>query len=139
MGPPRPARPPACPTASTPHPSFPQTRESIPRDHRPIRARRRLAQKRAAELTGDLPAEVADPGGHRPEDVLAVHQALDRLAGVNPRQEQLVELHYFSGLTLDETAEVLEVSRRTAMRDWKAVRIWLHGELKATARPSDQV
>ncbi len=61
-----------------------------------------------------------------------MHQALDRLAGVNPRQEQLVELHYFSGLTLDETAEVLEVSRRTAMRDWKAVRIWLHGELEAT-------
>ncbi len=97
------------------------------------RARRRLAKKRGAELTGDIPAEVADPGAHRPEDVLAVHQALDRLAKVNPRQEKLVELHYFSGLTLDETAEVLGTSRRTTMRDWKAVRIWLHGELKAAA------
>ena len=94
-------------------------------------ARRRLAKKRDAELTG-IPEEVADPAGHAPEDVLAIHQALDKLAAINPRQEKLVELHYFSGLTLDESAEVLEVSRRTTMRDWKAVRIWLHGELKAS-------
>ncbi len=94
-------------------------------------ARRRMAQKRAAEVTGGICTEVADPGFHRPEDVLAVHQALDRLAAVNPRQEKLVELHYFSGFTLDETAEVLGVSRRTTRRDWEAVRIWLHGLLKA--------
>ena len=94
------------------------------------RARRRLTKKRVAELTGEIPAEVADPASHSPEHVLAVHEALERLAEINPRQEKLVELHYFSGLSLDETAEVLGVSRRTVMRDWKAVRVWLHGELK---------
>ena len=94
-------------------------------------ARRRLAKKRDAQLTGKIPEQVVDPAAHAPEDVVAIHQALDRLAEINPRQEQLVELHYFSGLTLDESAEILGVSRRTTMRDWKAVRMWLHGELKA--------
>ncbi len=100
------------------------------------RSRRRLAKKRVAELTGEIPDEVADPNAHPPEDVLAVDQALEHLAEINPRQAKLVELHYFSGLTLDETAEILGVSRRTAMRDWKAVRIWLHGELKAGGKIS---
>ena len=99
-------------------------------------ARRRLAKKRDGELVDELPAVAAEAKTHAPEDVLTIHQALDKLAQVNPRQEKLVELHYFSGLTLDEAAEVLEVSRRTVMRDWKAVRIWLHGELKA-ARNSE--
>ncbi len=99
------------------------------------RSRRRLAKKREAELTGEIPDE-ADPNAHSPEDVLAVNQALERLAEFNPRQVKLVELHYFAGVTLDEAAEILGVSRRTAMRDWKAVRIWLHGELEATGKIS---
>lgn len=62
------------------------------------RARRRLAVKRAAEVSDEISAEVVDPGSHAPEDVLAVHRALEKLAEINPRQEKLVELHYFLGL-----------------------------------------
>lgn len=101
-------------------------------------ARRQLADKRrlepAAAPTGftDLP-EVADPRQARPEEVLAVHQALEQLAAVHPRHERLVELRYFAGLSVDETAEVLGVTPRTVVRDWKTVRAWLHHRLEATA------
>lgn len=95
-------------------------------------ARRQLARKRGSgetlTLDGTLP-EVADPLTRRPEEVLAIHQALAKLAGIQPRHEQLVELRYFAGLSVEETAEVLEVTPRTIVRDWKAVRVWLHGEL----------
>jgi RNA polymerase sigma factor (TIGR02999 family) len=98
-------------------------------------ARRQLARKRGEgetlTLDGTLP-EVADPLARRPEEVLAVHQALAKLAEIQPRHEQLVELRYFSGLSVEETAEILQVTPRTVVRDWKAVRVWLHGELKDT-------
>ena len=96
-------------------------------------ARRRLAKKREAEETrAEIPEDAVDPTAHRPEDVLAVHQALDRLAKINPRYEQLVEARYFAGFSIDEAAELLNVSRPTAVRDWRAVRTWLYGELQAS-------
>ena len=98
-------------------------------------ARRQLARKRGDGETltfdGNLP-EIADPLAWRPEEVLAVHQALTKLAGLRPRHEKLVELRYFAGLSVEETAEVLDLTPRTVVRDWQAVRIWLHGELAAT-------
>lgn len=94
-------------------------------------ARRRLSQKRGGEQgTDELSDEVVDPNPKRLEEILSVHQALERLAEVNPRQERLVELRYFAGLSVDETAEVLEVSVPTVVRDWRAVRQWLHGALQ---------
>lgn len=99
-------------------------------------ARRQLSKKRGEggtlELDGGL-EEPTDRLAYRPEEVLAVHQALTRLAEIQPRHEQLVELRYFAGLSVEETAEVLEVTPRTVVRDWKAVRIWLHGALASTA------
>lgn len=97
-------------------------------------ARRRLAGKRGSgrvgvTLSDDVAERVGDPHARRAEEVLAVHQALDRLAGVNPRHVRLVELRYFSGFTVDETAEALGISRPTVVRDWRAVRVWLHGAL----------
>ena len=97
-------------------------------------ARRRLAGKRGGghaglALTDGVAERVGDPLAHRAEEVLAVHQALDRLGAVNPRHVQLVELRYFSGFSVDETAEALGVSRPTVVRDWRAVRLWLHGVL----------
>jgi len=97
-------------------------------------ARRRLAAKRGSGRTGvtlsaELAERVGDPLDHRAEEVLGVHQALERLGAVNPRHVRLVELRYFSGFTVDETAEVLGVSRPTVVRDWRAVRTWLHGAL----------
>ncbi len=94
-------------------------------------ARRRLTMKREGEaLKVELPEDAVDPSAHRPEDVLAVHEALERLAKINPRHEKLVEARYFAGLSIEETAEALDVSRPTVVRDWRAVRTWLYGELQ---------
>lgn len=94
-------------------------------------ARRRLAKKRDGEApAAELPEDAVDPANHQPEDVLAVHEALSRLAEINPRHERLVEARYFAGLSLDEAAQALGVSRPTVVRDWRAVRIWLYGELQ---------
>ena len=99
-------------------------------------ARQQLAKKRGeAEplaLDGTL-AEIADPLARRPEEVLAVHRALEKLAKIQPRHEKLVELRYFAGLSVAETAEILAVNSRTVVRDWKTVRLWLHGELAGSA------
>lgn len=97
-------------------------------------ARRRLSGKRGGgragvTLSDALEERLGDPLEHRAEEVLAVHQALDRLGDVNPRYVRLVELRYFSGFSIDETAETLGVSRPTVVRDWRAVRVWLHGVL----------
>jgi RNA polymerase sigma factor (TIGR02999 family) len=98
-------------------------------------ARRQLSQRRgegkAVPLDGTL-SEVPDPLARRPEEVLAVHQALKKLAELRPRHEQVVELRYFAGLSVEETAEVLSLTPRTVVRDWKAVRVWLHGELASS-------
>lgn len=95
-------------------------------------ARRQLSKKRGLgetlELDGGLP-EARDPLGLDPEEVLAIHVALEKLAKTHPRHEKLVELRYFAGLSVEETAEVLGVTPRTVVRDWRAVRVWLHAEL----------
>ncbi len=70
----------------------------------------------------------------RLEEVLAIDEALTRLAEWDPRQCRIVEMKFFGGLTDGEIAEVLGVSTRTVIRDWKVARAWLHGELKPEAR-----
>jgi RNA polymerase sigma-70 factor (ECF subfamily) len=62
-------------------------------------------------------------------DVLALHEAIERLAALDARQARIVELHFFGGLTFEEIALVLEVSERTAKGDWSMARAWLRGEL----------
>jgi RNA polymerase sigma factor (sigma-70 family) len=62
-------------------------------------------------------------------DVLALNEALTALAKVDPRKERVVELRYFGGLSVEETAEVLRVSPETAKRDWKMAKAWLLREL----------
>ncbi|MDA8016712.1 MAG: sigma-70 family RNA polymerase sigma factor [Thermoanaerobaculia bacterium] len=94
-------------------------------------ARRQLAQKR---IGPEDRVTLHTDSGVTPEsqvDVLDLHRALERFAKVAPRPAQLVELRFFGGLTLDEAAEVAEISRATAARDWEAARIWLSGELAA--------
>ena len=65
----------------------------------------------------------------RDEDVLALDEALEKLAELDPRQARLVELRFFGGLNVEETAEVLGVSKRTVEREWTACRAWLRREL----------
>ncbi len=69
-------------------------------------------------------------------DVIAVHEALDRLAEWDHRQSQVMTLRYFGGLTVPEVAEVLGVSVVTVERDWRLARAWLRGELREVADDS---
>jgi RNA polymerase sigma factor (TIGR02999 family) len=66
-------------------------------------------------------------------DLVALDQALNGLANVDARRGQVVELRFFAGLSVEETAEVLEVSAETVMRDWKVARAWLFSQLNPTA------
>jgi len=68
-------------------------------------------------------------------EVLALDQALDSLSKMDARKSRLVELRYFGGLSVDETAEVMGISPETAKRDWKMAKAWLFGELTAEKDP----
>jgi len=63
-------------------------------------------------------------------ELLEVDAALQRLAELDPRQGKIVELRFFGGLTVDETAAVLGISPKTVKRDWSVAKAWLHGELR---------
>jgi len=65
-----------------------------------------------------------------PEEVLAVHEALDRLAGIDSRAAELVKLRYFGGFTLKEAAEILGIAPRTADDVWAYARAWLAAEIQ---------
>jgi RNA polymerase sigma factor (TIGR02999 family) len=67
-------------------------------------------------------------------DLCLLDDALTRLADLDPRQAKVVELRYFGGLTVEETAEFLDVSPKTVKRDWEFARVWLRGELRSQAR-----
>ena len=65
----------------------------------------------------------------RGEDLVALDDAMKRLAEVDARKVQVVEMRFFGGLSVEETAEVLKVSAITVMRDWRTARAWLYREL----------
>jgi len=91
-------------------------------------ARSRQTGKRAARLVELTESDVAGPSVNI--DVLALDQALDRLAHEDARAAQLVELRFFSGMTQDEAAAVLAVSPATIARDWQFARAWLFRYLR---------
>jgi RNA polymerase sigma factor (TIGR02999 family) len=68
-------------------------------------------------------------GNEQKIDFIALDEALERLAKIDPRQVRIVELRYFSGLTLDETALVLNISRSTVAEEWAVAKAWLRREL----------
>jgi RNA polymerase sigma factor (TIGR02999 family) len=77
--------------------------------------------------------QVAAPGGS--VDVLALDRALDQLAALDPLQSQIVQMRFFGGLTVDETAEVLCTSASTVKREWTMARAWLHHQLSGASGP----
>ena len=94
-------------------------------------ARSRGYQKRgggALAVSLDEAAFVSDDKG---ADLVALDEALKSLAKLDARQSKVVELRFFGGLSVDETAEVLKVSSGTVRRDWSLARAWLHRELAA--------
>ena len=66
------------------------------------------------------------------DDLLALDEALTRLAELDPRQSKVVELRFFAGLSEDEIAKVLDVNLRTVKRDWSSARAWLHSQIAET-------
>jgi RNA polymerase sigma-70 factor (ECF subfamily) len=97
-------------------------------------ARRHHAGKRGGKDAQkvEIDAEVlgASP---KIENVIAIDEALERLAQIDPRQSRLIELRFFAGLDVEEVAEVMGVSPTTIKREWTSAKAWLHREL-ATSR-----
>jgi RNA polymerase sigma factor (TIGR02999 family) len=73
--------------------------------------------------------ETAVVGGERPDDLVELDNALEGLARMDPRKAQVVELRFFGGLSVEETAEVLKISGVTVMRDWSSAKAWLYREM----------
>ena len=90
------------------------------------RARERRALKRggdAMKVSLDKAALVSE---QRAEELLALDEALEKLAAQDPRKSQIVELRYFGGLTTEETAAFLKISDRTVRREWRMAKVWLY-------------
>jgi RNA polymerase sigma factor (TIGR02999 family) len=94
-------------------------------------ARSRNRQKRGG---GAMQVSLSDGllTTEQPYDLMTLDEALDALAAIDPRRSKVVELRFFGGLDVKETAVVLDVSPDTVMRDWKLARAWLRRELQRT-------
>jgi RNA polymerase sigma factor (TIGR02999 family) len=92
-------------------------------------ARSRHYAKRGGETRRVSLSEAAGISAERGEDFIALDDALQSLAAIDERKGRIVELRFFGGLSVEETAEVLKVSPRTVMRDWSLAQAWLYREL----------
>jgi RNA polymerase sigma-70 factor (ECF subfamily) len=90
---------------------------------------RRHNLKRGAGVQHVSLEEAAMVGGARAADLVALDDAMNALARLDPRKVQVVEMRFFGGLSVEETAEVLKVSPVTVMRDWSTAKAWLYREL----------
>jgi RNA polymerase sigma-70 factor, ECF subfamily len=97
-------------------------------------ARDRAAEKRGGRLERVSISLVDDRQGPG-LDLVALHDALDHLASIDERKARLVELKFFGGLTIDEIAEVLQISSATVERDWTFARAWLYDALRGGVNP----
>ena len=93
------------------------------------RARRRLAAKRGGDAERVNLDELPDIGMGRARELIVLDDALNALAQVDSRKSRVVEMRFFGGLSVEETAEVLAVSPETVMRDWKFARSWLQAQI----------
>jgi len=92
-------------------------------------ARARGNQRRGGDVVKVALDDALVVGTDRRDDLVALDEALERLGAVYPRQAQVVELRYFGGLTLEETAAALDISTDTVKRDWRFAKLWLLREL----------
>ncbi|HUA57747.1 MAG TPA: sigma-70 family RNA polymerase sigma factor [Verrucomicrobiae bacterium] len=98
-------------------------------------ARRRLARKRGGAATRLTVENVGLPAPQN-VDLIALDQALDNLAELDATQAQVVEMRFFAGLTIPETAEALRISTATVERDWITAKAWLFDRLNSVDRPA---
>jgi len=94
-------------------------------------ARRRQAARRGGGAQPVDLDEVEIVSAHADDEAIAIHEALDKFSQAYPRKAELVKLRYFVGFTLTQAAEVLEISEKTAKRDWAFARAWLGEEIRA--------
>lgn len=96
-------------------------------------ARQRSRQKRGGGAIRVMLDDAGDTAQGKDADLVALSDALTTLATFDPRMSRVVELRFFGGLTVTETADVLNVSPETVMRDWKTAKVWLLRELRGTS------
>ncbi len=94
-------------------------------------ARKRHRLKRGGDYRRVPLEEAAAALDDDPAELMALDEAMNRLEAIDPRKAQIVSLRYFAGLTVEETAEALELSPRTIESDWHFARAWLHRELRS--------
>ena len=98
------------------------------------RARRRKAVRHGGEMKReDFDEEAIAVESADDDELLAVHELLDRFSEAEPRKAEVVKLRYFVGMTIEETAEALDISTPTAKRDWAFAKAWLYRELNGTS------
>jgi RNA polymerase sigma-70 factor, ECF subfamily len=93
-------------------------------------ARGHLREKRGGEQRAVPIDEALVFAPEQSLDLVKLDQALERLTKLDPRQGKIVELRFFGGLTVEQTAELLDISPKTVKRDWSMAKAWLHGDLK---------
>jgi len=94
-------------------------------------ARKRLYAKRGGDIQHvALDDAASEMTAQRADDLIVLNEALDELAELDPRKSRVVEMRYFAGLSLEETAEVLNISLMTVRRDWRAAKAWLFRRMK---------
>jgi RNA polymerase sigma factor (TIGR02999 family) len=96
-------------------------------------ARERLAAKRGGDRVQVTLSGADAVTGQDDADVIALHEALERLAAIDDRQARVVELRYFGGLDIEEAAEALSISPATVKREWTMARAWLRREIAGDA------
>ena len=100
-------------------------------------ARGHMAAKRGSggvKLSLDDVVVVSD---EKAEEMVALDDALNRLHEIDPQKSRIVELRFFGGLSIEETAEVLGIGTATVIRQWRMARAWLYGQISADALPGD--
>jgi RNA polymerase sigma-70 factor (ECF subfamily) len=96
-------------------------------------ARSRNYQKRGGGAVNVTLEDTLVTSSERGTDLVALDDALEALARVDARKSQVVELRFFGGLTVEETAEALKVSPETVLRDWRLAKVWLLREVSGRA------
>ena|SRR5436190_11154055 len=97
-------------------------------------ARQHIAAKRGGGIAAVSLDEVRTGGGEPSEELLAIDEALDRLKELDPQQARVVEMRYFGGLTVEETADALDIAPRTVKREWAMAKAWLRVEISSWDR-----
>jgi RNA polymerase sigma factor (TIGR02999 family) len=101
------------------------------------RARRHVAVKRGGAAPPINLDEIPDIGSSQARELIALDDSLRTLAQIDPRKARVIELRFFAGLSVDETAEVLKVSADTVLRDWRLARSWLLVDMGGQSSPNN--